>query len=133
MGEFATEDAMVDNNTIAQRSRLYVAAIERSTVDPAFRQRLIDTPRETLDGLAARLGLAAAPTGIEIDVIEVTPQRLQLLIPPLATLSLSDQQLSAVVAGAAATPSKLGTATLHPDAHGCPACPHPAIGTLTQR
>ena len=124
---------MSDAQVIAERSRLYEAAIELGTVDPVFRSRIIAAPRETLDALAARLGLACAPAGIEIDIIEATPQRLQLVLPPLATVTLEDDALAAVVGGASAVTSRLGSAALGPDAHACPACPHPPVGSFVGR
>ena len=127
------EDAMPDADVIAQRIRLYEAAIDRSTVDPEFRSRLVAAPRETLDALAARLGLAAAPTGIEIDIVEVTPLRLQLLLPPLAATPLDEDQLAAVVGGSSTVPNRLGSAAMPLDPHGCPACPHPAVGSFIRR
>jgi hypothetical protein len=118
------------SEVIEERARLYREAAERARVDQEFRGRLLNAPREALDELARTLGLRArVPTEIAIEVIDGTYDKLHLLLPPLQTAPLSDDQLERVSGGTALS----GSATLLRDAHGCPVCPHPGVGILATR
>jgi hypothetical protein len=118
------------SEVIEERARLYQEAAERARVNQEFRVHLLRAPREALDELARALGLRErVPAEISIEVIDGTYDKLHLLLPPLESSPLSDDQLERVSGGAALS----GSATLLRDAHGCPSCPHPGVGILGSR
>jgi hypothetical protein len=118
------------SQVIEERARLYQEATERSRVNQEFRAHLLRAPREALNELARALGLrASVPAEIVIEVIDGTYDKLHLLLPPLKSSPLSDNQLERVSGGGALS----GSATLMRDAHGCPSCPHPSVGILGSR
>jgi hypothetical protein len=115
---------------VAQRTALYKVAVERSVGDSGFRARLVAKPRETLDALAKELGFKArVPEGVDVKIVDVSAESLTLVLPPPAEVPLSGSELDRVAGGARLS----GSAALEADAHGCPACPHPAIPSSTKR
>ena len=74
--------------------------IERSARDENFRRRLLDDPKGTVEQeFGTRL-----PEGIEIRVVEETPNVVYLVLPPKESASaqgseLSDRELEAVAGG----------------------------------
>jgi hypothetical protein len=118
------------SQVIEERARLYREAAERARIDREFRRQLLRAPREALDELALTLGLRArVPAEIAIEVIDGSYDKVHLLLPPLQSAPLSDDQLERVSGGGALR----GSATLMSDAHGCPVCPHPGVGLLGSR
>lgn len=109
---------------VRQRSQVYDTALRRASADGAFRRRLLAEPRPTLDALADELGLARAPVDVTIEVHDWSASTLRLLLPPPDGRPLTDAELDGVAGG-------LARASV--DAHGCPACPHPGMGTLSLR
>lgn len=74
--------------------------LERSVEDEGLRRRLLEDPKGTVE---QELG-AKLPEGIEIRVVEETPETVYLVLPPAVSASrrggeLSDQELEAVAAG----------------------------------
>lgn len=123
---------MEHDEIVRQRLTLYETACSRCERDPAFRQRLMTSPRPTLNALAEALGLRArVPDGVDITVVESSDRALYLILPPLAEAPLCDTDLARVVGGLGLQ----GSATLGSDAHGCPACPHPPLfgGSVPRR
>jgi hypothetical protein len=115
---------------VAQRTRLYESAGERSSWDSAFRAKLVADPAATLNAFAQELGLEArVPESLGIEVLESTWDKLYLVLPPAAEPPLSDTELERVVGGI----SLIGSASIDSDAHGCPACPHPCVGPAFSR
>ena len=83
-------------NPEEERRRL----IERSMEDEDLRQRLLADPKGTVE---QELG-AKLPEGIEIRVVEETPETVYLVLPPKVAASrqddeLSDRELEAVAGG----------------------------------
>jgi hypothetical protein len=111
---------MEHDEIVQQRLALYEAATSRSARDAAFRARLIAQPRQTLDALAAELGLEARAPEVEIVVHDWSPDRLHVLLPPPAEPPLADSELERIVGGT----GMMGAAALGADSHGCPSCPH---------
>ena len=59
------------------RAELQARLIERALSDPAFRARLVETPREAV---AEELGVEV-PTGLEVVVVEERADRLAIVLP----------------------------------------------------
>lgn len=59
------------------RSELHGRLVERALADPAFRARLLETPREAL---AEELGVELQPD-LEVVVIEERPDRIAIVLP----------------------------------------------------
>jgi len=59
------------------RSELHCRLVERALADPAFRARLIETPREAV---AEELGVEL-PAGLEVVVIEERADRIAIALP----------------------------------------------------
>jgi hypothetical protein len=68
--------------------------IAKAWTDPAFMTRLKKDPKSALK----EVGLDA-PAGTTIEVLESTPQRTYLVIPPKPTGELSDQALDKISGG----------------------------------
>jgi hypothetical protein len=78
--------------------------VERSLQDEEFRQRLLDDPKGTLEQELGR-GL---PEGVQVRVVEETPDTIYLVLPSASALggqggSLSEEELEAVAGGGDAT------------------------------
>jgi hypothetical protein len=65
------------DGTPSTRAELEGRIVERAQADPAFRERLIATPREAL---SEELGFEL-PSGLEIIVVEERPDRLAIVLP----------------------------------------------------
>jgi hypothetical protein len=59
------------------RSELHHRLVERAQADPAFRARLVETPREAV---AEELGVEL-PAGLEVVVIEERADRIAIVLP----------------------------------------------------
>jgi hypothetical protein len=59
------------------RSELQRRIVERALADPAFRARLLETPREAL---ADELGVDLPPD-LEVVVVEERPDRIAIVLP----------------------------------------------------
>lgn len=80
------------------RDHIKQAIITKASVDPTFRQQLISNPRQTL---REELG-ASLPADVQISVLEETPSRYYLVLPPTgvrAGTELSDAELGAMAGG----------------------------------
>ena len=72
--------------------------VNRAIKDEAFRQQLISNPKSTI---SSELGIQL-PAGLEVKVIEESPNTFYLVLPPAAAGEegeLSDLELEAVAAG----------------------------------
>lgn len=69
--------------------------------DPAFKKKLLASPREALE----ELGMENIPASLNIEVVEETPRRVYVVLhtPPPNARNLSDEELKRI---AAASPSK---------------------------
>ena len=74
--------------------------------DPAFKQRFMKDPK----GVSAEFGLTV-PDGMELRVVENTPEVFYIVLPGKPTDELSDEQLTGVAGGVYALP---GTEILQP-------------------
>ena len=82
----------------SSRDTVTSRVIERATRDPQFRQELLRDPTKTVE---LELGVRI-PDGTEIRVVEETPSRLYLVLPPRSMATgqeLSDQDLEQVAGG----------------------------------
>lgn len=84
------------NSPEVMRQRL----IQKSVEDEGLRQRLLGDPKGTVE---RELG-AKLPEGVEIRIIEETPETIYLVLPPKAAASqeggeLTDRDLEAVAGG----------------------------------
>ncbi|WP_431857957.1 NHLP leader peptide family RiPP precursor [Azospirillum sp.] len=71
------------------------AIFEKAQTDPSFRERLLADPNATL----ATEGVPVPP-GFTVVVVEDTPTRMHLVLPPLPpTGEVSEQDLDAVAGG----------------------------------
>jgi hypothetical protein len=82
------------------RAEIERRLINRCLQDEDFRQRLLDDPKGTLEQELGR-GL---PEGVQVRVVEETPDTIYLVFPRASALggqgdSLSDQDLDAVSGG----------------------------------
>jgi hypothetical protein len=80
------------------RRELEAELVRRSAKDKAFRRALVADPRGTLE---RELGVKV-PEGLGLTVLEETPARRYLVLPPAATGAageLSDAELEAVAGG----------------------------------
>jgi Nitrile hydratase, alpha chain len=59
------------------RGELHQRLVQRALADPAFRTRLLETPREAV---AEELGVELPP-GLEVTVIEERPDRIAIVLP----------------------------------------------------
>lgn len=83
---------------LQRRDELQAQLIERATGDPTFRRELMADPKGVLE---RELGLKLPPT-LDIRVLEETPARNYLVLPPAPATAghdLSDQDLQAVAGG----------------------------------
>jgi hypothetical protein len=74
--------------------------IDKSVADETFRERLLADPRGALERELGR----SLPEGIEVKVVEETPESVYLVLPPKAATSqgggeLSERDLEAVAGG----------------------------------
>ena len=74
--------------------------IQRSAQDENLRRRLLEDPKSAVE---QEIG-AKLPEGIEIRVVEETPETIYLVLPPTGSTSqrgneLSDRELEAVAGG----------------------------------
>ena len=80
------------------RGDLEQQLIERSSRDPHFREQLKQDPR----GTVARDFGVEIPQHITVEVVEETPSKVYLVLPPAPAQSggeLTDQELEAVAGG----------------------------------
>jgi hypothetical protein len=81
------------------RAKWERAIVQRSLQDEAFRQRLLDEPKGTLE---QELG-SALPQGAEVRVVEESSDTIYLVLPSASAIGqgveLSDQDLEAVAGG----------------------------------
>ncbi len=87
--------------------------VQRAGQDPAFRRRLLAAPRAAL---AEAFG-APLPPGVEVAVLEETPTRRYLVLPPApapdpAELELDDLELALVGGGRTYRPTNRSSADL---------------------
>ena len=73
----------------------YEAIVFKAAQDEAFRERLSQDPKGTLEDF---LG-TALPEGFTVNIVENTATELTLVIPPKLTDELSDEALEAVAGG----------------------------------
>lgn len=80
-------------------NKIKTQLIQKASTDPAFRQRLVDDPKETLSDL---LGVTLPP-GMTITVLEEHPGQHYLVLPPappaIDTLPLNELDLALVGGG----------------------------------
>lgn len=69
--------------------------LARCRNDPAFQAQLLAQPRDTL----AAAGIAL-PENVEVRVLQSTPDKLYLPVPPRPADTLSDDELAGVAGGA---------------------------------
>lgn len=81
---------------VINREQLLAQVAERTQTDPAFRQELIQNPRQAL---TQSTGLDI-PDTVKIDVREETPNQFYLVLPP-AQLSVGSELTSADLAAVA--------------------------------
>ncbi len=74
----------------------YAAVMAQAIGDPVFRMRLMADPVATM-----RAAGMTVPDGVAVKVVENTDTLLHLVLPAVASHELSDQDLDAVVGGAA--------------------------------
>ena len=72
----------------------YGRVIAKAWREPAFKAKLIANPRATL----AETGVSI-PADVTVKVVEDTPTRLHLVLPPKPTGELSDEALDKIAAG----------------------------------
>ena len=82
------------------RQTFEAQVIERSLRDPEFRQELMSNPRDVME---REFGMRI-PEGVEIKVIEETPEKVYLVLPQGVAsggeaFELSDEELDAVAGG----------------------------------
>ena len=78
-----------------EREKQYGQLIAKAWTDDEFKARLKADPRATL----AEVGIEP-PAGLEIEVLESTPGKAYLVIPPKPVDELSDADLEKVAGGA---------------------------------
>lgn len=71
--------------------------LARCRNDPAFQAQLLAQPRDTLAAAGITL-----PENVEVRVLQSTPDKLYLPVPPRPADTLSDDELAGVAGGAAA-------------------------------
>jgi hypothetical protein len=77
------------------RTELQSQTLAKAATDSAFRQQLIRDPREAI---AQAFGVLL-PSNLEISIIEESPTRLCLVLPPATSNELSEADLSDVSGG----------------------------------
>lgn len=80
------------------REQIEREIIAKAVLDQTFRHQLVSQPRVTLQEL---LG-SALPVDVQIDVLEETPLRFYIVLPPAGVVpgtELSDAALGTVAAG----------------------------------
>ena len=81
------------------RNEIETQLIEKASVDPAFRQRLLDNPKAAI----ADLLNVVLPPGMQITVLEQQPGQHILVLPPLVptpeAIPLADLELALVGGG----------------------------------
>jgi len=75
-------------------NRAYAEATRKAWSDPAFRAKLLANPRATLLAEGVQI-----PAGVTINVVENTPDVINLVLPPRPSDALSDEALAAISAG----------------------------------
>jgi hypothetical protein len=88
----------MDDQSSSNRNTVTSQVIDRATRDSAFRQELLQNPKETVE---RELGVNIPP-GIELRVVEETSSTLYLVLPPQAMAAgqeLSDRELEQVAGG----------------------------------
>ncbi len=75
------------------RSNKHGELIAKAWADEAFKARLKNDPK------AAMKELGIDPPAMELQVVESTPQKMYLVIPPKPTGELSDQALDKIAGG----------------------------------
>jgi len=75
------------------QSKQYQQLIAKCWADEAFKQRLLANPAETLKNEGLEV-----PEGVQVQVVEDTPQVINLVIPARPT-DLSDEDLGGVAGG----------------------------------
>jgi Nitrile hydratase, alpha chain len=88
----------MDDQSSSNRNTVTSQVIDRATRDSAFRQELLQNPKETVE---RELGVSI-PAGIELRVVEETSSTLYLVLPPqpmAAGQELSDRELEQVAGG----------------------------------
>jgi hypothetical protein len=88
MADFPLDETF-EQQQLANRHALEASLVERAWSDSDFRQRLLRSPRETIE---AELGLTLPP-GVEIRVLEETPT-LSYLVIPLSPTEVEERELS---------------------------------------
>ena len=89
----------MDDQSTSSRDTVTSQVVNRATRDSAFRQELLQNPKETVE---RELGVSI-PAGIELRVVEETTSTLYLVLPPqpiAAGQELSDRELEQVAGGA---------------------------------
>ena len=76
------------------RQELEAQLIARAWQDEAFKRELLSDPRAAI----ARVTGSSLPPGLEVKVVEETPNTVYVVIP-LNTTELSDEQLEAAAGG----------------------------------
>lgn len=77
------------------RTELQTKTLAKATTDTAFRQQLIDDPREAI---AQAFGVLL-PSNLEISVFEESPTRMCFILPAVSTDELSESDLSNIAGG----------------------------------
>jgi hypothetical protein len=80
----------------ATREEKLAPVIAKAWQDEAYRKELIADPKGVLQ---KEFGVEL-PEGLSIEVLEESPSKLYIVIPPKPTGELSDEQLEAVAGGA---------------------------------
>ena len=74
---------------------LHARLLEKASQDAAFRQKLLAAPKAAIEQAWG----VTLPLGIEIQVMEETPNRICLVLPMQETGELTDEQLATVAGG----------------------------------
>ncbi len=85
---------------IQTRKDLEAKVIQKAMEDNDFRTKLLETPKAAL----AEIGGRVVPDGLNINIVEETPNTITLVVPPTPTqfsenAELSDDALDSVAGG----------------------------------
>lgn len=79
---------------MAEQGRKYAELVAKAWSDEAFKTRLKADPAAVLRSMGMQV-----PEGMQVEVLESTPQKTFVVIPPKPTDELSDDDLEKVAGG----------------------------------